>query len=125
MTAPTVRGLGIDLVDVGDVTESVNAHGERYLERIFDAVERRECGLDAGRLAMRFAVKEATIKALMASDGLPWRSISVQVDSIRGAATVTLNGEAAATATRRKIAHLSASVVRRRSSVAALVLAEG
>ncbi len=118
-------GVGIDLVEVRDVTESVSVHGERYLERIFDAIERRECGSDAGRLAMRFAVKEATIKALMAEDGLPWRSISVRVDGTGGAAKVTLHGEAAATATRRQIARVSATVVRRRSSVAALVLAEG
>ena len=61
--------LGVDLVMVDCVAESIATFGDRYLERVYTAHERSTCVDAQGRpdplrLAARFAGKEATIKAL-------------------------------------------------------------
>lgn len=61
--------LGVDLVMVADIAESIEHFGERYLRRVFTAAELGTCVTvagdpDASRLAARFAAKEAAIKAL-------------------------------------------------------------
>ena len=72
----------MDLVRVDEVRDSLAAHGERYLERIYTEAERRECGSDPRCLAGRFAAKEATVKALGGGDGaLPWDSIGIERDA--------------------------------------------
>ena len=61
--------LGVDLVMVNRVAESIATFGDRYLERVYTANELSTCvdsqgRVDPLRLAARFAGKEATIKAL-------------------------------------------------------------
>ena len=74
--------VGIDLVSVDTVRESIREHGDRYLERIYTEAELRDClgaeGTVPERLAARFAAKEATIKVLRPTDQpIPWRNIEV------------------------------------------------
>jgi holo-[acyl-carrier protein] synthase len=56
--------VGLDLVDVESVDASIEAHGDRYLNRIYTEEERDECQMDTRKLATRFAAKEATMKAI-------------------------------------------------------------
>ena len=82
MTAMPLMRVGIDLVRVCDVTESVATFGDRYLRRLFTPAEIRYASDDPARmperLAARFAAKEATIKALgMVEHEGAWRSIEV------------------------------------------------
>jgi len=74
--------VGIDLVSVDTVRESIREHGDRYLERIYTEAELRDClgaeGTVPERLAARFAAKEATIKVLRPTDEpIPWHDIEV------------------------------------------------
>jgi holo-[acyl-carrier protein] synthase len=116
--------VGIDLVNVEEVSASLAAHGERYLQRIYTEVERRDCRSDPRRLAACFAAKEATAKALGWGDqGLPWQSIAVERDAI-GRPCVRLSGPAAELAGLRGVRRLDVSFTHRRSVAVAVVLAE-
>ena len=117
--------IGIDLVQIEDVRDAIAAHGDRYLERTYTSEERRACGRDPGRLAARFAAKEAALKALGGDGGgpLPWSTIGVEHDS-SGEPCMRLTGAAAALAGSRGARVLAVSLTRRKSVAAAVVLAE-
>lgn len=82
MTAVPVLRVGIDLVRVREIADSVATFGERYLARLYTTAERAYAESDAvrmpERLAARFAAKEATIKALgLVEHEGAWRDIEV------------------------------------------------
>jgi holo-[acyl-carrier protein] synthase len=116
--------VGIDLVAVTSVTDSVAAHGDRYLERIYTEQELADCAGDPERLAARFAAKEAAIKVLRPGDEpLPWREIEVVRDS-SGWVELRLAGRAAEQAKRERIAGLAVSVTHEAGFASAVVVAE-
>jgi holo-[acyl-carrier protein] synthase len=115
--------IGLDLISVDDVRSAVREHGARYLKRIYTDGELHDCGADAGRLASRFAAKEATVKALgIAGEPAMWRSIAVK--EAGGRVSLTLTGAAAELAERRRVERLALSVQRGGSVAAALVVAQ-
>jgi holo-[acyl-carrier protein] synthase len=117
------RYVGIDLVSVAQIEHSLIGHGDRFLTRVYTPRERSESGGNVGRLAARFAAKEATMKALGRGDeGFGWRSIEV-VDRGQGS-NIRLTGGAAALAHRRGIRGLSLSMARQRHQAAAVVIAD-
>jgi len=77
-----VLGVGADLVDVERIRGICERHGDRFIERVFTAEERRYC-LDMRNpyphLAARFAAKEAISKAFGTGIGedLGWQSMGV------------------------------------------------
>jgi holo-[acyl-carrier protein] synthase len=92
--------VGLDVVFIPRIAESLQSFGERFEERLFTAAEiayaRSAPGQRAERLAARFAAKEAVIKALALGDtGLDWRDIEV-VRSEDGGCSIALHGAAAA-----------------------------
>jgi holo-[acyl-carrier protein] synthase len=116
--------VGFDLVAAEEVQEAIAAHGRRYLERVYSEEELRDCREDPVRLAQRFAVKEATMKALDRRDEpLPWREITLGRDQ-DGRPSVILSGAAAAFARERGVESLSVSVSRTRGLAGAIVLAQ-
>lgn len=131
--ATKVVGVGIDIVDLDEIEESLARHGERYLRRVYTERECAswECARRADvagrnqalrRLGAFFAVKEATLKVLEPDDGeaVSWRCIHVQpgVDSER---LVELTGAATELAVRRGIDRLSGSVHVTRAQAIAVV----
>ncbi len=76
--------VGVDLVRIADVAESLRRHRDHYTSRMFTANEIAYCQRDAGmapqRFAARFAAKEATIKVLRpcVTDTFLWTSIEVE-----------------------------------------------
>lgn len=115
--------VGIDLVSFDEVTDAVQLHGDRYLQRVYTDLEQRECGRRIEWLAAGFAAKEATMKALGRNDEpIPWLSISVSRGDGDGP-SVTLSGAAAALAEQQGVRELSLSIALGRSSVAAIALA--
>ncbi|MDP3207916.1 MAG: 4'-phosphopantetheinyl transferase superfamily protein, partial [Rhodoglobus sp.] len=85
--------IGCDVHSVRHVSQSIEAFGSRYLDRVFTARERRESEDSPERLAARFAGKEAVLKALRVPPTVPvpWTTIEVHADAI-GAPVVTLTG---------------------------------
>jgi holo-[acyl-carrier protein] synthase len=55
---------GIDIIEIPRIQAALDRHGERFLKRIFTEREVFECRGRADALAVRFAAKEATSKAL-------------------------------------------------------------
>lgn len=91
--------IGIDLVRVERIARSMADFGERFARRLFAPGELRAATvagrLDAGELAMRFAAKEAAIKAFGWSEAsIDWRDIEV-VRADTGACHLELHGHAA------------------------------
>jgi holo-[acyl-carrier protein] synthase len=90
--------IGIDLVRVSAIAESLDRFGERFLRRVYTEAEVAYAMsapmLTASRLAARFAAKEATRKALRL-DGVGWRDIEV-VRQPDGACDIELHGAARA-----------------------------
>jgi holo-[acyl-carrier protein] synthase len=95
-----VLALGLDVVHIPRMEESLRSFGERFEARLFTPAEaayaRTAPGQRAERLAARFAAKEATIKALsLGSTGVDWREIEV-VRQQDGSCAMALHGKAAA-----------------------------
>ena len=97
--------VGIDIQLIDEVEDSLVRFGDRYLRRLCTGLELGEFENDhvnlAENLALRFAAKEAVIKALRPDDHIPpWRSIEILLRPHDGP-RVVLSGEA------HEFAHLS------------------
>jgi holo-[acyl-carrier protein] synthase len=92
-------GVGIDLVEVSRIAESLRLFPERFARRLFTAAEVDDCvrsGADAPEwFAARFAAKEAAMKALGITEGVDWRELEVIASSDGGARALALHGELA------------------------------
>jgi holo-[acyl-carrier protein] synthase len=93
-----ILGVGSDLIDIRRIEEAIERFGDRFLDRIFTAAERRKCDRRANRAASyarRFAAKEATTKALGTGfrQGVFWRDVGV-VNLPSGQPVVQLTGGA-------------------------------
>jgi holo-[acyl-carrier protein] synthase len=81
VTAETVVGIGIDIVELDEFAESVGKR-QRMLERVFTPRELAYCRARPApmqHLAARFAAKEAAFKAVGTgwSKGVRWRDVEV------------------------------------------------
>jgi holo-[acyl-carrier protein] synthase len=77
-----ILGLGSDLIDIRRIEQAIERFGDRFLDRIFTAAERRKCDRranPAASYARRFAAKEACSKALGTGfrHGVFWRDLGV------------------------------------------------
>ncbi|MFL5845656.1 MAG: holo-ACP synthase [Solirubrobacteraceae bacterium] len=99
--------VGIDLVAVEAVTAAIAEHGERYLSRVYTDAERAACLERPARLAERFAVKEAALKALRPprDAAVPWRCIELGTGG-----ELVLTGQAAALARDAGLSRFAVSV---------------
>ena len=88
--------VGIDLVQVSRIAESVQTFGERFLTRVYTDRELAYARAHPERLAARFAAKEAAKKAL-GLDGVAWRDLEV-MRAESGACELALHGAARAAA---------------------------
>jgi holo-[acyl-carrier protein] synthase len=77
-----VIGTGIDIVEVARIADSIERHGQRFLERIFHPDEvaySQQHKIPAVHLAARFSAKEAISKAFGTGIGksLGWKDMEV------------------------------------------------
>lgn len=77
-----IRGIGIDTIELHRIERVYRAYGQRFLDRIYTEEEQayiRRWKDPVPRLAGRFAVKEACMKALGTgwNRGVRWRDIEV------------------------------------------------
>ena len=80
-----IVGIGVDIVDISRIQKLSDRFGERFLRRVYTEKETayaRSGANTAERLAGRFAVKEAVMKALGTgkTQGILWRD----VETVRG-----------------------------------------
>ncbi|MEZ5730417.1 MAG: 4'-phosphopantetheinyl transferase superfamily protein [Burkholderiaceae bacterium] len=119
--------VGVDLVSVGRVAESLRTFGSRFTARLFTDAETayamRSPGQAAQRLAARFAAKEAALKAIGLTDvGVCWRDIEVERGPAGGGG-LRLLGRAPAAAADAGLVELALSLTHEDDSASAVVLA--
>ena len=86
---------GVDIVDIVEFAKLVDGPAKDFLDRYFNDCEIEAAGRGAGRvekLASRFAIKEAVLKALRTGwgDGIAFTDVEVVTDS-GGAPAVILH----------------------------------
>jgi holo-[acyl-carrier protein] synthase len=106
--------VGLDLVDVRRMRESIERFGDRLMQRLFSAQEiayaKAQDPRTAEHLAARFAAKEAAVKAFSLSEvGAGWRDIEVRRHD-DGACSLALSGRAAQAAQQLRVTHIALSL---------------
>ena len=91
-----VEGIGVDVVEIKRLQETVTKWGDVFLRKIFTGKELRYARSKKDpvpHIAARFAVKEAVAKALSTgwSGGFRWKDVEVENDS-SGKPSVILYG---------------------------------
>lgn len=94
-----IIGHGIDIIEVPRIARMIEAHGDRFLARVYTAREQQSCRSrkrSAESFASRFAAKEAVLKALGTgwSGGIAWTDAEI-VTLPSGAPAVQLHRRAA------------------------------
>jgi holo-[acyl-carrier protein] synthase len=127
--SPVAIRVGIDLVSVEVVRESIRDHGDRYLQRIYTDGELADCSSADGivapeRLAARFAAKEATLKILRpGGEPVPWTLMRI-VRHKAGWLGVELSGRAAELASEAGLHDFAVSITHEGDYASAVVAAE-
>ena len=110
-----IYGIGVDLVRIERIEQSLSKWGERFVRRIYTTEEARLCSgraRPAAAFALRFAAKEAFSKAmgLGMRRGLKWHEIEV-FNEPDGKPRLRLHGTTARTCAQAHVAcvHLSLS----------------
>jgi holo-[acyl-carrier protein] synthase len=124
-----IIGHGIDIVEVSRVRALLDRHGERFLRRVFCDGETAYCmdhAEPAARLAGRFAVKEAVLKAIGTGwrDGIAWTDVEVR-NLASGAPTLELRGKALEVSRSLGIRRWVISISHTRELATASVIGEG
>jgi holo-[acyl-carrier protein] synthase len=78
-----IFGIGIDVVENARIADSIRRHGDRFLERVYQAAEVEYCRSMTDPIphfAVRFAAKEAVSKALGTgfAQKVSWKEIEVR-----------------------------------------------
>jgi holo-[acyl-carrier protein] synthase len=124
-----IIGHGIDIVETERIRQSVNEHGERFLDRVFTLAEQEYCARNHKRyfehLAGRFAAKEAVLKVLGTGwrGGIAWTDIEIIKDA-SGQPKILLTGECLRIASEMGIAswHVSISHIETHATASAIGL---
>ncbi len=70
--------IGTDIVEIARIQKAVELWGERFLHRVYTEPELKLCRKKPSSLAIRFAGKEAVMKALgTGARGVGWREIEI------------------------------------------------
>jgi holo-[acyl-carrier protein] synthase len=80
-----IYGIGVDIVKIERFKQALERWGDRFCRRVFTAQELTTCGSKAQparHLALRFAAKEAFLKALGRGmfQGIAWHDIEITND---------------------------------------------
>ena len=92
-----VIGIGVDIIEIDRVKESIRKFGDHFLNKIYTEKELKYCLNKSDKyqhLAARFAAKEAVYKALSSgwNKNIGWKNIEI-TNEANGMPIVTLNGD--------------------------------
>src|SRR5690242_5618127 len=124
-----IVGIGTDLIEVDRIRKSVERYGDRFLRRVYTETELAYAMSKqnfAERLAGRFAVKEAGMKAIGTGwrRGVTWKDFEV-VNERSGRPALRLSGAAATIADALAVRRVSVSITHTATMALALVILEG
>lgn len=125
-----ITGIGVDTVEMERVNRLVHKYGDRFLERVFtekeiEYAQRSNLKLHE-RLAGRFAIKEAVMKALGTgrSEGILWKDVET-IRGPKGEPQVRLHGRARIYAAKAGIRTVHASITHDGKMAVGFVILEG
>jgi holo-[acyl-carrier protein] synthase len=120
-----VLKTGVDIIEIPRIQAALDRHGDRFLQRVFTQAEIAECGGRADRLAIRFAAKEATTKALGTGIGpVSWREVET-LHKRSGEPYLILHGQAEMVAKYLGLTTWAVSLSHSRENAIAVVVAIG
>jgi holo-[acyl-carrier protein] synthase len=124
-----IKGIGIDSIELERVARVYSAYGRRFLEKVYTQRERDYFARwddPVPRIAGRFAVKEACMKALGTgwSGGVRWRDIEV-VRHPSGRPVLELHGRAAEVCEALGARETHCTITHSRDHALAVVILEG
>jgi holo-[acyl-carrier protein] synthase len=129
MNPERILGLGMDLVEIDRIEESLNRYGDRFLQKIFHPAEieyARTQSRPAVPLAARFAAKEAASKAFGTGIGqsLPWLGMEIARQS-HGEPHLRFHSQGAQLAKNRGVTRSLVTLTHTRTHSAATVILLG
>ena len=124
-----IKGVGVDIVEIGKIDEPIKRWGDRFLRRIFTEKEIKYCrSHQAGSVhfAGRFAAKECVLKALGTGwqNGINFKQIEILNGSL-GAPQIQLFEKAKERAQELGIEKLHLSISHNARHAVSTVVAEG
>jgi holo-[acyl-carrier protein] synthase len=124
-----IIGIGMDLVEIDRIEDSIRRFGDRFLGRILRAEEIRYCqgqGRPALHVAARFAAKEAASKAFGTGIGsdLAWLDLEVLREP-SGKPVLVLHDAGRALAEERGIRAVHLTLTHTGTTAGATVILEG
>jgi holo-[acyl-carrier protein] synthase len=125
----SILGIGHDLVELDRIRQTLSRHGEKFLHRCFTDEELSYCQAAQDpipSLAVRFAAKEAGVKALGTgiAGGIAWREIEVRREPGQPP-TLHFQGRAADRARSLGMTRVHLTLTHSRDYGAAVVIIEG
>jgi holo-[acyl-carrier protein] synthase len=123
-----ISGVGVDIVQVAAIAESIEHYGKQYLERVFTQGEIAYCDsvpASMQRYAARVAAKEAAMKALATGwdSGVEWLDFEV-INETSGEPKLHAHGRAAELLQKRGINRMWVSLSHRPDYAIAQVIFE-
>ncbi|MBM2825430.1 MAG: acpS [Dehalococcoidales bacterium] len=115
---------GVDIIEIERIQQAISRWGARFLDRIYTEAELRLCQERPPALAVRFAGKEAVMKALGTGvRGVSWKEIEILPDPL-GKPLVYLYGKAQKRAASLGLDGLAISLSHSREYAVAFVVGE-
>jgi holo-[acyl-carrier protein] synthase len=129
MEREMILGTGIDIVAVDRIRAVLERQKMRFMERVFTPKEQSYCNAyrdPAPHYAVRFAAKEAFLKALGTgwSGGIRWVDVEVRREEGK-APVIQIHGEAAQVAARMQVRIVHVSLSHSSENAVATVILEG
>jgi len=119
-----MHSVGIDIIEIERIQEAIDRWGHSFLHRIYTASELTLCHGKTEALAVRFAAKEAVMKALGTGiKGISWREIEVMAEP-GGKPLVHLYDKARTKAAELGLGNLAISLSHSREYAVAFIVSE-
>jgi holo-[acyl-carrier protein] synthase len=123
-----IIGIGTDLIEVKRISGAIERHGERFLKRIFTALEIEYCSSRKAAFlhyAGRFAAKEAAFKAMRRgwTGDIAWTDIEIYNEP-SGAPHLNFYGKALALVTEKQMSASYVTITHIEEYAAATVVLE-
>jgi len=116
--------IGVDIIEIDRIERVVERWEESFLHRIYTELELRLCRKKSQSLAVRFAGKEAVMKALGTGvRGISWREIEILAEP-SGKPVVHLHGKAKDKADSLDLGKLAISLSHSKEYAVAFVVGE-
>jgi len=121
-----IIGIGTDIIEIARIKKA--ARKESFVKRVYTDIEARLCAQKPdfyASLAVRFAAKEAVLKAMGTGlRGCKWRDIEI-LSEVGGTPKVVLYGEARKQAWEKGISKVLISLSHSEENAVAFCVAEG